>query len=127
MEQERVNPWEWQSEMGYSQAIEVRQSDRVLYCAGQTSMDSEGNPVYPGDIRAQINKYFDNINQVLTNADFKLADVVQIDCYTTDVNGLFEHWDLITDRLEQPTCTLLGVERLAFPELLVEIKPTAMR
>lgn len=127
MEQQRINPWEWQDEFGYSQAIEIKGRERVLYCAGQTSMDADGNPVHPDDMRAQTIKVLENIETVLTDADFGLDDVVQIDCYTTDVDRLFENWDLITDHFEQPGCTLLGVERLAFPELQVEIKATAVQ
>ena len=37
MEQRKVNPWTWQDEYGFSQAIEVTGAERVLYCAGQTS------------------------------------------------------------------------------------------
>ena len=127
MNQQQINPWEWQGEFGYSQAIEISNSDRVLYCAGQTSMDAEGNPVHPDDMRAQTTKVLENMETVLTDAGFGFGDVVQIDCYTTDVDRLFENWDLIADRFEEPGCTLLGVERLAFPELLVEIKPTAVK
>lgn len=127
MKEKHINPWDWQDDFGYSQAIEISNEDRVLYCAGQTAMDDEGNPVHPGDIRAQTITVLDNMEMVLEEAGFDLADIVRIDCYTTDVDGLFEHWDVITDRLEQPSCTLLGVERLAFPELLIEIKPTAVK
>ena len=127
MNQQQINPWEWQGEFGYSQAIEISNSDRVLYCAGQTSMDAEGNPVHPDDMRAQTTKVLENMESVLTDAGFDFEDVIQIDCYTTDVDRLFENWDLIAERFEEPSCTLLGVDRLAFPELLVEIKPTAVK
>lgn len=127
MDHQQINPWEWQDEFGYSQAIEINDSERVLYCAGQTSMDADGNPVYPDDMRAQTSKVIENIETVLADADFGLDDIVRIDCYTTDVDRLFENWDLITDHFDQPACTLLGVERLAFPELLVEIKATAVQ
>lgn len=127
MDQQHINPWEWQSEFGYSQAIEISDSDRVLYCAGQTSMDAEGNPVHPDDMRAQTIKVLENMETVLTDAGFDFGNVVQIDCYTTDIDRLFDNWDLITDHFEEPSCTLLGVDSLAFPELLVEIKPTAVK
>lgn len=126
-----INPWDWQDEMGYSQAIEITGEERVLHCSGQVSMDAEGNPKHPGDMQAQIIQSLDNIEVVLEEAGYGFADVVRLDCYTTDVDGIFEHWDLITDRLapvgSQPTCTLLGVEQLAFPELLVELEPTAVK
>ncbi|WP_330633251.1 RidA family protein [Halocatena halophila] len=127
MSQQHIDPWEWQDEFGYSQAVEITDADRVLYCAGQTAMDADGNPVHPDDIRAQTITVLENIEVVLNEAGFDLEDVVQIDCYTTDVDRLIENWDLLSDQFDKPSCTLLGIERLAFPELLVEIKPTAVK
>lgn len=48
--------------------------------------------------------------------------------YTTDVDALLGVWPLITQRLadNRPASTLLGVARLAFPEMLVEIEATAV-
>ena len=50
--------------------------------------------------------------------------------YTTDVDRLLEHWKAMMERLNdvgcRPASTLLGVSRLAFPELLVELEATAV-
>lgn len=51
MEQRKVNPWMWQDQYGFSQAIEVSGAERVLYCAGQTSTGEDGNTVAAGDMR----------------------------------------------------------------------------
>jgi hypothetical protein len=48
-----VNPWTWQDKLQFSQAIEVRGGSRVLYCAGQTSVDADGTPMHKGSMRAQ--------------------------------------------------------------------------
>jgi 2-iminobutanoate/2-iminopropanoate deaminase len=40
MEQRRINPWTWQDAFGYSQGIEVHAGERVLYCAGQFSVEA---------------------------------------------------------------------------------------
>ena len=32
MEQKTINPWDWQNQRGFSQAIEVTGAQRVLYC-----------------------------------------------------------------------------------------------
>ena len=125
-----VNPWTWQDNFGYSQAIEVSGAQRTIYCAGQTSTDGEGNPVHPEDMRAQINFAFDNLETVLRESGASLSDVVRLNYYTTDVDRFFEAHDAVMSRLAeagcQPSGTLLGVSRLAFPELLVEIEATAV-
>ena len=131
MEQKIINPWTWQDNMGYSQAIEVSGGQHVLYCAGQTSMDAEGRPVHAGDMRAQLGQALDNLETVLTQAGYSLSDVVRLNYYTTDVDALFPHFDVVMSRLASANCrpggTLLGVPRLAFPELLIEIEATAVR
>ena len=43
-----INPWGWQDAYGFVQANEVSDTQRVLYCAGQVSVDAEGNPLHPG-------------------------------------------------------------------------------
>jgi enamine deaminase RidA (YjgF/YER057c/UK114 family) len=64
-------------------------------------------------------------------AGFTLADVVRRNYYTTDVDAFLGAGAASVARLEeagcQPTSTLLGVARLAFPSLLVEIEATAVR
>ena len=129
MERRIVNPWKWQDGLGFVQAHEVSGAQRVLLCAGQTSVDAEGHPVHPGDMRAQVTLALDNLETVLREAGLTLADVVRLNYYTTDVEALFGAWDVVMERLAKAGCrpasTLLGVTRLAFPELLVEIEATA--
>ncbi len=130
MERRIINPWTWQDQFGFVQATEISGAQRTIFCAGQVSTDDEGRPVHPGDMRAQINQALDNLETVLRQAGVALSDVVRLNYYTTDVDRLFEAYDAVVGRLAeagcQPTSTLLGVTRLAFPELLVEIEATAV-
>lgn len=131
MEQRKINPWEWQNQFGFSQAIEVSGASRTLYCAGQTSLDAEGRPVHVGDMEKQIGRAMDNLAAVLSAAGFTLGDVVRLNYYTTDVGRFFAAFGAATSRLAaaqcQPSSTLLGVASLAFPELLIEIEATAVK
>ena len=131
MEQKAINPWGWQNQLGFSQAIEVKAAQRVLYCAGQASMSADGKPLHEGDMRAQVGQCLDNLEAVLTNAGWSLSDVVRLNYYTTDVDGFFGAYEVVLRRLKdagiQPSSTLLGVSRLAFRELLVEIEATAVK
>ena len=131
MEQRKINPWNWQNQYAFSQAIEVSGANRILYCAGQTSVDAEGRPVHVGDMRKQIELALQNLETVLEAAGLTLSDVVRLNYYTTNVDSFFEAYDAATSRLArancQPASTLLGVARLAFPELLIEIEATAVK
>lgn len=131
VEQRKVNPWTWQDQYGFSQAIEVSDTGRVLYCAGQTSVDDDGNTVAAGDMRAQTEKALDNLETVLREAGLGLENIVRLNYYVTDMDRFFgESAPVIGERLGaagvQPSSTLLGVTRLAFPDLLIEIEATAV-
>jgi enamine deaminase RidA (YjgF/YER057c/UK114 family) len=127
MERQAINPWSWQDAFGYVQANEIRAPQRVLVCAGQTSVDAQGTPLHPGDFRAQLTQTLDNLETVLQAAGFTMADVVRLNIYTTDVDRLLEQWDVFVTRTGGKTAgTLLGITRLAFPELVVELEATAV-
>ena len=100
-----------------------------LVCAGQTSVDADGNPQHPGDMRSQVALALANLEVVLTAADMSLATVVRLNIYTTDVEEAMKHFDVLGSRFgpvdAAPPMTLLGVTRLAIPPLMFEIEATA--
>lgn len=130
MEIKTVNPWTWQDNFGFSQGVEYTGHTRVLVCAGQTSVDENGTPVNAGDMNAQVNRALDNLEEVLKKAGMSLGNVVRLNIYTTDVDGIFPALPTWAGRLNaagcKPASTLLGVQRLAFPELMVELEATAV-
>jgi enamine deaminase RidA (YjgF/YER057c/UK114 family) len=127
-----VNPWTWQDQFGFSQAVEASGAERVLLCAGQTSVDADGAPLHPGDMAAQTGQALDNLEAVLKQAGMGLANVVRLNFYTTDVDAFFASGaEVIGARVgtaggPPPAGTLLGVARLAFPELMIELEATAV-
>lgn len=131
MERKIINPSKWQDPLGFVQGHEVTGAQRVLYCAGQVSVDADGKSVHAGDFRGQLNRAIDNLEQVLREAGYGLKDVVRLNVYTTDLEGYFANRNVMLDRLFRPDCryssTLLGVARLARPEFLVEIEATAVQ
>ena len=117
--------------LGYNQAELVAGATRHLTVAGQTAVDGDGQPQFPGDMRQQIDLALDNLVAVLTEADMGLADVTRLGIYTTDVDEALKHFDLLGMRFgaagAAPPMTLLGVSRLAIPGLLFEIEASAAR
>ena len=130
MERRDINPWTWQEQFGFVQATELRGMERLLICAGQMAVDAEGRPMHAGDMRAQVTQALDNLETVVRAAGVTLADVVRLTVYTTDIDRLFTAYDALTGRLAASGCstpiTLVGVTRLAFPDLLVEIEAMAV-
>jgi len=130
MERRSVNPWTWSLQAGFSQAELVEGGSRVLFCAGQTSADADGVPQHPGDMAAQLALALDNLEAVLRDAGMSLTDVVRLNYYTTDMDAFLASTGVIGERLQAanvlPAGTLLGVARLAYPELMVELEATAV-
>jgi enamine deaminase RidA (YjgF/YER057c/UK114 family) len=131
VEQRNVNPWTWQDQFGFSQAVEVSGAARILFCAGQTSTAPDGSTLHAGDLRAQALAALDNLETVLREAGLTLANVVRLTTYVTDVDRyLTEAAEALGGRLAaagvQPAATLLGISRLAFPDLLIELEATAV-
>jgi enamine deaminase RidA (YjgF/YER057c/UK114 family) len=125
-----VNPWPWSVEFGFNQAEIVEGKTRELVCSGQTATSADGIPQHAGDMRAQVGLAMDNLQAVLEGAGMTLASVVRLNIYTTDVDGFLEVFDEMSGRLGAagvaPPGTLLGVARLAFPGLMVELEATAV-
>ena len=124
-----INPWTWQDKYGFVQGNEITGAQRMLFCAGITSVDDDGNLMHEGDMRAQVGCALDNIATVLDQAGFRFSDVMRLNVYTTDIDALLQAHDYLTERLSSVGCrhagTLLGVTRLANPGMLVEIEVTA--
>ena len=126
-----VNPWTWQDRAGFVQAHEVVRQSSTLYCAGVVSVDDEGRPLHPDDVGAQALRALDNLETILAAAGYALSDVARLTTYTADIDGYAAARPAVQQRLAAAGCryaaTLLGVARLARPELLVELEATAAK
>jgi enamine deaminase RidA (YjgF/YER057c/UK114 family) len=129
MQRTDVNPWEWSKAFGYSQAVSVSGNERVLYCAGQTATGPDGAPPSSTDMTEQVTLSFTNLRTTLEAAGMTTADIVRLTVYTTDVDALLAAYGSVAGFLAPnlPAMTLIGVSRLAFPEIKVEIEATAVR
>ena len=130
LQNRKINPWKWQDQFGFSQAIETTGHSRVLRVSGQTSVNGEAEPQHEGDMAAQIALATDNLETVLKAADMSLGNVVQLNIYVTDIDAALQHFEGMEKRLAaagvQPAITLLGVARLFLPQLMIEIEATAV-
>ena len=130
MAQQEVNPWEWSKAFGFSQAVKLTDVQEVLVCSGQTAMGPDGSLPASGDMGQQVRTALENIVTVLEAGGMTPANIVKSNIYTTDVDACI---GVLGQTVQEvlgsilPASTLLGVSRLAFPELLVEIEVLAAR
>jgi enamine deaminase RidA (YjgF/YER057c/UK114 family) len=129
MERTDVNPWEWSKAFGFSQAVDVSGASHVLFCSGQTATGTDGSPPTTSDMAEQVQVALNGLNTVLAEAGMSMTDIVKMTIYTTDVDELLGAFGSASEFLGDnlPAMTLIGVTRLAFPELKVEIEVTAAK
>ena len=124
MERTALNPWPWSLQFGFNQAELLENPSKMLVCSGQTAIDGDGNVQHAGDVGAQANLAYDNLEAVLAAAGMTMDDVVRITCFTTDIDGLLQSGSLM--RGPAKAFTLIGVSRLAYPDLMVELEAIAV-
>ena len=129
MKRTAVNPWQWSLNLGFNQAEIIEGPRRQLVCAGQTSVDADGNPQHEGDMREQVSLALDNLEAVLKAADIGLANVIRLGVFVTDMDEALKNFDILGALFGlagvAPPMTLLGVTQLAMPPLMIEIEATA--
>jgi reactive intermediate/imine deaminase len=96
----------------------------LLFVSGLASLDSSGKLVGEGDVVAQTRQIFMNLTRVLDEVGANFSDVLKVTVFLTDVR----HRTMINPVRQQffgdarPASTLVGVNELAIPGMLVEIE-----
>ena len=122
---ERIDPgWAWDDGLSLSQAVKAGD---WLYISGQVALDPGGNIVGRGDMRAQSQRVFENIEAILQQAGGALDNLVRITAYLTDMSRYPEYNEVRTKFLgaRPPASTTIQVSGLAFEGLLVEVDAVA--
>jgi enamine deaminase RidA (YjgF/YER057c/UK114 family) len=82
------------------------------------------------DMGDQVRVALDNVVAVLAAGGMTPADIVKSTIFTTDVDACVAVLGPLTRRVlgsSLPASTLVGVARLAFPEIKIEIEVLAAR
>ncbi|MFO0998570.1 MAG: RidA family protein [Alphaproteobacteria bacterium] len=110
----------------YSNCVKV-EAGPLLFVSGQVALDTKGRVVGAGNPAKQAEQTLKNIQTILKANGARMADVVQVIVYVTDIRYLdmikkarLKHWPK-----GGPSSAIVEVGALAFPELLVEISAVA--
>ena len=117
---------------GFSHVSIATGAQRLIHMAGQVGTDESGN-VVGGGLGAQVTQAMANVGLVLDEAGATVADVVKLTVYVRHWNPtMFEEFGagMFAARETRPwpdvPVTLIGVESLFTPEMMVEIEGVAV-
>jgi 2-iminobutanoate/2-iminopropanoate deaminase len=111
----------------YSHVVTVTGPGKLIYTAGQLARDAGGKIVGPGDMRAQLEQTFKNLDACLKAAGASWADVVKTNTFVTDYAEFAKCSDVRMRYfgVASPTSTTIQISGLAQPGAMVEIEMIA--
>lgn len=129
MQKRIINPWQWQDERSYAQAVEVSNVTSTLYVSGQTAISADGKSS-DADMQTQLILAIQNLEEVITKANFECSGIVRLNVYTTNTAALWPHFSILQEwiakhNIKQAT-TLFEVKSL-FETVTVELEATVVK
>ena len=113
----------WEQEYGYSQAVKVGDT---IYLSGQVSHDDKGGIAGINDMEAQMRQAYANVRRLLAEYGAGVENIVDETLFVTDMEAAFaaavKCRKEIYSGIPVVASTIVQTERLAFPELMIEIK-----
>jgi enamine deaminase RidA (YjgF/YER057c/UK114 family) len=123
----RTNPPALAAPTGYTHVVEVAGPSKIVYIAGQVAFDVQRQVVGRGDMKAQTEQVYRNLEAALAAAGASFKDVVKMTTYLTDMAQAQVTREAraryFGDTL--PASTLVQVVALAHPDLMIEIEVVA--
>ncbi len=129
MEKRVINPWQWQDDRSYVQAVEVKQEEGTLYVSGQSAIGTDGQSSN-ADMKTQLILAIENLEQVISEAGYACKNIVRLNIYTTSTAELWPHFKIFQEWVAKhdmkQALTLLEVKSL-FESLKVELEATVVK
>lgn len=126
MERKRISTGSmWESVAGYSRAVRV---GAMITVAGTTAVDAEGVVIGEGDVYEQTRFILRKIERALLEVGSGLNDVVRTRMFVTNIADWESvgraHGEIFAEI--RPAATMVEVNRLIDPKLLIEIEVDAI-
>src|SRR5215207_5679155 len=130
MAKQFINPDGLSEPRAYSHVI-TAEGGKVAFISGQIAFNSVGELVGAGDFRAQVRQVFKNLEIAVQGVGGNLSDIVKITIFIPNYVTAYHRPILNEVRSEvfgnhAPGSSLVGVQALVFPEILVEIEAVAV-
>ncbi len=130
MEINYINPPSLCPTFGWTHVASVS-GGKTIYISGQVSVNERGEVVGKGDMRAQTEQTFRNVERALAAVGATFRDVVKTNLYVVGLKP--EHVPIIREVRARyiaaehpPVSTLVGISALVGPEWMIEIEAVAV-
>ena len=126
-----VNPEAVAKPVNYSHVV-LATGSRIVSIAGQVGQDKDGNLVGEGDLAAQTDQTMKNLEACLASVGATFADLIKMTTFVVGYQAARDRPVLIAVRNKYlhadnpPASTLVGVQALGSPGIIVEIEVTAV-
>jgi enamine deaminase RidA (YjgF/YER057c/UK114 family) len=126
-----INPPILARPRGFSHGVLVS-GGQLLFLAGQTGSDAEGNIMAPGDLVAQYEQVLRNLKAVVEAASGKMQDIVKINIFVRDRDDYLAHLKQLSQVHRSffgnyyPATALFEISRLFQDEAVIEIEGMAV-
>jgi len=113
--------------LGMYTQVTVAQGGNLAFISGQVSVDASGKVVGAGDIEAQAVQVFENLKLALGGIKATFEDVIKLTIYIVEFSqarrkAVMEVRGRYISHDKPPAATMVGIDQLVEPELLVEVE-----
>ena len=127
---QHINPDDLSKNPAFTQVVAVTGPGKTIYVGGQDAVDASGTIIGQGDVKAQVEQVFKNLQTALQASGAELEHIVKWNIYIVQGQPLrpaFEASQKIWGgRPNPPTISVMFVAGLANPEFLVEVDAIAV-
>jgi enamine deaminase RidA (YjgF/YER057c/UK114 family) len=115
--------------------VAIGEGTRHVHVSGQVARSAEGKPLAAGDLAGQVAEVLRSTARALAGAGASFEDVLRMTFYVTEskpekIVAFMEGVARVTDELKLPAplppASLIGVDHLFEPDVLVELEATAI-
>ncbi len=130
MQKQFINPPALNPTNGFTHVVAAT-GGKTIYVSGQVSVNERAEVIGRGDLRAQVERAFENLKVALEAAGATFDDAVKITYFVVDlkpgdVAPIREVRRNYLNPNNPPASTLVGVAALVVPDWLVEIELVAV-
>jgi reactive intermediate/imine deaminase len=122
-----INPAVLATPNGYSHVAEVK-AGRTIYISGQVALDPSGKLVGAGNLDAQAEQVFKNLQAALESVGADFSHVIKLTYYLVDISQIALVREVRNRYLKAgqfPASTAMEVSRLVQPDWLIEVDAIA--